>query len=107
MGNYQETIEKVISNFSEIVVREGTEVEMIRDREGGHYLVMVVGWQDHIRVYGRLVHINLKDNKVWIQQDRTDTGIAKELVELGVPKSNIVLAFKSQFLRKFTEYAVS
>jgi len=66
---------------------------------------MVVGWHNQIRVYGSLVHIDLKDDKIWIQQDRTDTGIAKELVSMGIPKSSIALAFKSAFLRKFTEYA--
>jgi len=103
--NYQEAIEKILSNFSEMVVQKGEEVEIICDRLGGHYLVMVVGWHNKIRVYGSLVHIDLKDDKIWIQQDRTDTGIAKELVGMGIPKSNIVLAFKSAFLRKFTEYA--
>jgi translation initiation factor 6 (eIF-6) len=104
---YQEAIEKILNNLSEMVVREGTEVEIIRDRVAGHYLIILVGWHDQIRVYGSLVHIDIKDDKIWIQQDRTDTGIAQELVEAGVPKSDIVLAFKSAFARKFTEYAIS
>lgn len=104
--NYQEAIETLLRNFSEMVMPEGEEVEIIRDRAGGHYLVIVVGWHDQGRVYGSLVHLDLKDNKIWIQQDRTEPGIAKELVEMGIPKSNIVLAFKSTFLRQFTEYAV-
>jgi aspartyl-tRNA synthetase len=104
---YQQAIEKIIKDFSEMVVREGTEVEIIRDREAGHYLVILVGWNDQSRVYGNLIHIDLKDDKIWIQQDRTDTGIAKELVAAGVPKSDIILAFKSVFARKFTEYAIS
>jgi len=103
--NYQEAIEKILSDFSEMVVQKGEEVEIICDRVGGHYLVMVLGWHNQIRVYGSLVHIDLKDDKIWIQQDRTDTGIAKELVNMGIAKSDIVLAFKSAFLRKFTEYA--
>jgi XisI protein len=101
---YQEAIEKILNNLSEMVVREGTEVEIIRDRVAGHYLIILVGWHDQIRVYGSLVHIDIKDDKIWIQQD---TGIAQELVEAGVPKSDIVLAFKSAFARKFTEYAIS
>lgn len=105
--NVREAIEKILNNFSDMVVREGTEVKIIRDPESGNYLVMLVGWSDQLRVYGNLVHIELKDNKIWIQQDRTDTGIAQELVEAGVPKSDIVLAFKSVFSRKFTDYAVN
>lgn len=105
--NYQEVIETILSSFSDMVTRQGEEVEIICDREKGHYLVMVIGWHEQIRVYGSLVHLDLKDNKIWIQQDKTDPGIAQELVEMGIPESDIVLAFKSVFLSKFTKYAVS
>jgi hypothetical protein len=94
--NYREAIEKTLNSFRDMVVREGTEVKIIR-----------AGWNDRSRVYGVSVHIEVKDDKIWIQQDRTDTGIARELVEFGVPKNDIVLAFKSPFTRKFTEYAVN
>ncbi|MBD1219149.1 MAG: XisI protein [Aphanizomenon flos-aquae Clear-A1] len=33
--------------------------------------------------------------KVWIQRDFTEEGVASELVELGVPKTDMVLGFKS------------
>jgi len=105
--NYTEAVERILNNFSDMVVREGTEVKIICDRESGNYLVIFAGWNDQLRVYGVSVHIEIKNNKIWIQQDRTDTGIAQELVEFGVPKTDIVLAFKSDFMRKLTEYAVS
>lgn len=105
--NYTEAIEKILNSFCDMVVQEGTEVKIIRDLESGNYLVILAGWNDGSRVYGISVHIELKNDKIWIQQDRTDTGIAQELVELGVPKTDIVLAFKSPFTRKFTEYAVN
>jgi hypothetical protein len=35
-----------------------------------------------------------------------EVGIANELVERGVPKKGIVLAFHSPFKRQFTEFAV-
>ena len=105
--NYTEAIGKILNSFCDMVVREGTEVKIIRDRESGNYLVILAGWNDGSRVYGISVHIELKNDKIWIQQDRTDTGIAQELVEFGVPKTDIVLAFKSPFTRKFTEYAVN
>jgi hypothetical protein len=47
-----------------------------------------------------------KDGKIWIQHDGTEIGIANQLVELGIPKSDIVLAFHSPFKRQFTEFAV-
>ena len=45
--------------------------------------------------------------KIWIQRDGTEDGIATDLEAAGVPKSDIVLAFHPQRLRKYTEYAVN
>lgn len=33
------------------------------------------------------------DGKIWVQQDGTEVGIANELVELAVPKKDIVSGF--------------
>ena len=45
--------------------------------------------------------------KVWIERDNTEDGVAPELVQAGIPKSQIVLAFRSPEVRKHTEYAVA
>jgi XisI protein len=52
------------------------------------------------------VHLDIKDGKIWIQQNNTEREIAEELVGMGVPKSDIVIGFHSPFKRKFTDYAV-
>lgn len=57
-------------------------------------------------MYGCVIHIHIKDNKIWIQHDETEDGIANELVQRGVSKQDIVLAFHSPFKRQFTEFAV-
>jgi hypothetical protein len=50
------------------------------------------------------LHLDIKDGKIWIQQDGTEVGIANQLVELGVPKRDIVLAFHEPAVRQFTEF---
>ncbi len=52
------------------------------------------------------MHLDIIDRKIWIQRDGTEDGIATDLEEAGIPKSDIVLAFHLQRLRKYTEYAV-
>jgi len=52
------------------------------------------------------LHLDIMDNKIWIQQDGTEVGIANELVELGVPKQDIVLGFDPPILRKLSEFAL-
>nr|WP_228043418.1 XisI protein [Desmonostoc muscorum] len=56
--------------------------------------------------YGCVLHLDIKNEKIWIQHDGTEGGIADELTNRGVPKQDIVLAFHSPFKRQFTEFAV-
>jgi hypothetical protein len=51
-------------------------------------------------------HLDSVAGKIWIQQDGTEVGIANQLVELGVPKSDIVLGFNPPMMREYTEFAV-
>jgi hypothetical protein len=104
--NYHELVEKILQQYTKISVGEGTEVQVIADGARGHYLVMFVGWRDDVQVYGSLIHIDIKGNRIWIQRDGTQEGIAEQLVEAGVPKSDIVLGYPSPFVRQFTGFAV-
>jgi len=58
-------------------------------------------------VHGCLVHIDIINDKIWIQRDGTEYGIANELVNAGIPKNQIVLAFQPVDIRQYTEFAVT
>jgi len=53
------------------------------------------------------IHIDLQQGKVWIQYDGTEVGVANELVERGIPKEEIVLAYHSPLMRQYDGFAVS
>lgn len=80
--------------------------ETISDTIQDHYQLLSIGWHKQQRIHACLWHIDILDGKIWIQQDGTEEGIANRLVALGVPKSDIVLAYQSPFKRQFTEFAV-
>lgn len=85
-----------------------TETQVIFDVERDHYQLVHVGWRRNgRRNYGCVLHLDIKDGKIWIQHDGTEEGIANALVALGVPKHDIVLAFHAPSMRKFTDFAVS
>jgi len=46
-----------------------------------------------------LVHVDIIDGKLWIQRDGTEHGIARDLLEAGVPREQIALAFRPPDLR--------
>jgi hypothetical protein len=54
---------------------------------------------------GCVLHFDIKSGKIWIQHDGTEDSIADELVALGVPKNDIVLAYHAPYNRQFTEFA--
>ncbi len=83
------------------------ETELICDTTRDHYQIVHVGWQGDRRVYGCILHLDIKDGKIWLQHNGTENDIAQELVEMGVSKSDIVIGFHSPFKRQFTEYAIN
>lgn len=83
------------------------ETQLIADETQDHYQLVNVGWIGDHRVYGCVIHIDIKGDKIWIQQNMTEHPIAEELVSAGVPKEHIVLGFHSPYKRQYTEFAVN
>ncbi len=104
---YRQYVEKIIEEYSQYKPKYGDiEVQIILDRERDHYQLLNVGWDGNERIRGCVFQIDLKNEKIWIQHDGTEIGIANELVELGVPKEDIVLAYYKPNRRKYTDFAV-
>jgi len=79
------------------------ENQLIIDKDENHYLVMSNGWDGKERVYHCLIGIEIKDNKIWIQHDRTPDGIASELITAGIPSNQIVLGFMPAYKRSINK----
>ncbi|NES20696.1 MAG: XisI protein [Symploca sp. SIO3E6] len=105
--NYSEVIQTVLRNHGKNYPNSQTEVQIIFDTERHRHQVLNIGWQELTRVFGCIIYVEIKDGKIWIERDRTEIGVANELVEAGVPKQDIVLDFKAPYRRKFTEFAAS
>lgn len=106
LANYRQNIQALLSEYGALKPSYGqVELESVVDDERDHYQLLSVGWNGMQRIHGCLFHTDLKDGKIWIQHDGTEEGIANRLVEMGVPKSDIVLAFQAPYKRRFTEFA--
>lgn len=103
---HRELVQTILSQHSRNDLDTETEVQLLFDTEREHYQVVHLGWEGQKMVYGCVIHVDIKDGKIWIQRDRTEAGIGNELVAAGVPKEDIVLAFKAPYVRQFTEFAV-
>src|SRR5947209_651278 len=63
------------------------------DETHDQYQVLYVGWDGDVRLFLVLCYLRLREGKIWIERDSTSEGIALRLVEAGVPRDDIVLAF--------------
>ena len=107
VDRYRQLVQDLLQAYSELKAsNEAVEAEAIFDVERDRYQVVHVGWSNKRRIYGCVLHLDIKAGKIWIQHDSTEGGIANELVDCGVPKHDIVLAFHSPFKRQFTGFAV-
>jgi hypothetical protein len=107
LEKYRNCVEHVIKEYSQYKPAYGDiEVQVIFDREHDHYQLNNVGWNKDLRIFGCVLHIDIKDNKIWIQYDGTEDGIADDLVALGVPKEDIVLGFHAAYKRQYTGFGV-
>lgn len=54
-----------------------------------------------------MTHVQIIDDKIWIQRDGIDDGITDKLVEAGISKDNIVSSFQPPNVRPHTGYAIA
>ncbi len=105
---YRDLIKRYMTEYSAYKPAYGdVEVETDFNDATGHYQVLYNGWNGTRRIHSCLIHVDIRDGKIWIQHDGTKEGIAVELLAAGVPHDHIVLAFYSPERRRDTDFAVA
>jgi XisI protein len=103
---YREIVRSVIAEYGRYRPSHGAiETEVVVDPEQNHYEVLHVGWDGPRRVHGSVVHVDIKDGKVWVQHDGTSRPVAEELAAAGIPREDIVLGFHPEGVRSLTGFA--
>jgi hypothetical protein len=107
LKNYGAIIEKILREYAAIAYSHGQiNRRVVIDADGNQFFLVIEGWDGDRRIHGFLIHVELRDDKVWVQRDGTEDGITDELLAAGIPKNQIVLAFQPPYVRQHTEYAV-
>jgi hypothetical protein len=110
LDRYRALIKNIINRYVEIFNRDAdpdvSELAVFDD-ERGHYQWLSLGWKDRERAFYIHLYVRIHNEKIYVEQDWTEDGIATELVREGVPHSDIVLAFHSPKMRQFTDFAAA
>lgn len=108
LAQYRQYVQTLITRYAEDDVSDDeVEVQLICDTERDHYQWMNVGWEHLNRIYRSIIHIDIKDGKIWLQQNLTEQNPAEELVAMGVPREDIVLGLHPPYKRQYTDYGVA
>lgn len=99
--------ELILSRSKNRYANSTLEKKPVFDSERDRYLLMVTGFEGIKRYDYALIDVEIRDGKFWIHYDGLEDGVAANLLEKGVPKTDIVLAFFSSEKRKLTEFAVA
>ena len=108
LATYRQQIKAVLERKASIApANSAIETQLVFDTERDHYQIVHTGWKNNVdRLYGCVAHVDIKDGKIWIQHDGSELAIADQLVEMGVPQKDIVLAYHAPHARQYTEFAV-
>ena len=108
--DYPALLKNILARHVELCNRrpnQDVENFLVIDENSHNYIWMNVGWQKGDRINGFTIYARIRDGKFWIEEDWTEEGIANELINAGVPKQDIVLAFHSPKMRSHTDFAIA
>ncbi len=105
LEKYRQIIRDLLATHAR-TTEEEIECQIIYDTEHNHYQLVDVGWQGMNRIYACYIHLDIKNDKIWIQHNMTEIDLGQELVDQGVPAADIILGLHPPYKRPYTNYGV-
>ncbi len=105
---YEKAILDIINSQRPVILQD-PDCYVIIDKEKFHYQILIEGWgakEKHaLKVF---MHFHIKPTgKIYILENHSSTDVDEELIEQGVSKSDIVLAFLPNYAREYSGYAMA
>ncbi len=110
LAQYKSLIKSFMTEYAHLTSqfpKIGLESVCLFDDERGEYMLLETGWQNKRHIQRIRLYVRLRNQKIWIEEDRTEDGIAAYFLEQGVPHEDIVLGFQPPEMRPYTEFAVA
>jgi hypothetical protein len=105
---YRDTIKAILDRYASIPYKYGTiEQSVVTDAPRNNFFLINIGWKGGERIHGIVTHVQIIDDKIWIQRDGLEDGVTVDLEAAGIPKDKIVLAFYPPHVRPHTGYAIA
>jgi hypothetical protein len=106
----RKNIVEAMSEYAEYLLGSNlpkVEYSVLSDEKHHKYQLLAIGWDKNERIYSVIFHADIINSHVWIQEDNTQDGFANLLLEKGIDKKEMVLAYYPDYHRQYTEFAVT
>ena len=108
LEHYRQAISTVLKSYADITYANvNVKNRQVFDLDTDRYIILSEGWNHQRHIHSCLIHVEIIDDKIWIQLDNTEDGITEELIQAGIPKKDIVLGFHEPEIRPYTGFAVA
>ena len=96
VNHYRRILQEIIERHAQMATEPPQpESFVVSDTVHDHYLLLDVGWEANKRAHYIVIHLRLKDGKVYIEEDGIEYGIARDLLDAGIPAEDIIVATHS------------
>lgn len=94
VASYRAIVMNVILRYAQLRPSHGEiRLDPVFDERHDRYALMQVGWDRGRRVRGNLIYVTIAQEKIYIEYDGMEGGIAQDLITQGIPPEQIVFAF--------------
>jgi hypothetical protein len=108
-AEYEKFVIEVLTELHDFTAGGGDQnLKLVFDRDSKNYQLMRIGWDEkQKREYGIIMHLSLKNGKIWLEYNGTQFNPFEDLEHRGVPKSDMVIGFQPEYNRELSGYAVN
>ncbi|MCO6479331.1 MAG: XisI protein [Phaeodactylibacter sp.] len=101
IARYKKIISEELTHQSDNKASDMPDIynQLIIGKDGNQFVLFVMGWHRKEYIHNVAFHIEVREEKVWIHEDKTDVGIARVFVNKGIPEKDIVLGFARPYSR--------
>lgn len=95
--NYRQILEKTVKRHARFQPANGEiKTHAVCDRETDEYMVIDSGWNEKgKRIYDVVLHFRVEDGTIYVERDNTDAEVVRELLDSGIAKNDIILAYNA------------
>ena len=104
--NYRRILQRVVKRHAQFQPANGDiQTHAVCDRETDEFMVIDSGWNEKgRRIYDVVLHFRLQDGIVHVERDNTDAEIVRELLDSGIAKDDIILAYNALPFQKLEDF---